>query len=229
MPRKTTGDDDLHGNAPDTAPVALLLIDVVNDLEFPEGGNVLRHALPMARRLARLKRRCKDLGIPVIYVNDNFGKWRSEFSAVVRRCLQEPVRGRPVVRLLGPQHDDYAVVKPKHSGFYATPLELLLTHLGARSLVLTGLAGDACVLLTAADAYLRAYRLFVPGDCVASADRDANRRALMYMRRVFRADIRPSSRLDLERLVSAGPPGAPGAARLRRRGGPRGSSPARAS
>ena len=78
------------------------------------------------------------------------------------------------MRLLGPQHDDYAVVKPKHSGFYATPLELLLTHLGARSLVLTGLAGDACVLLTAADAYLRAYRLFVPGDCVASADRDAN-------------------------------------------------------
>jgi nicotinamidase-related amidase len=128
--------------------------------------------------------------------------------------------------LLEPRHDDYAVVKPKHSGFYATPLELLLTHLGARSLILTGLAGDACVLLTAADAFLRAYRLFVPGDCVTSADRDANRRALMYMRRVFKADIRPSSRLDLERLVSAG---APAAARQRRRGGPRGSSPARAS
>jgi nicotinamidase-related amidase len=195
-------DGDLHGNAPDTAPVALLLIDVVNDLEFPDGETVLRQALPMARRVARLKQRCKDAGIPVVYVNDNFGKWRSEFSAVVRRCLGEPVRGQPIVRLLEPDGDDYAVVKPKHSGFYATPLELLLTYLGARTLILAGLTGDACVLLTAADAYLRAYRLFVPGDCVVSADRSANRWALRYMRRVLGADIRPSTRLRLPRPAS---------------------------
>jgi nicotinamidase-related amidase len=168
----------------------------------------------MARRIARLKQRCRALGIPVVYVNDNFGKWRSEFSTAVRRCLREPVRGRPLVRLLEPGTEDYAVVKPKHSGFYATPLDLLLTHLGARSLVLAGLSGDACVLLTAADAYLRAYRLFVPRDCVASADLEANRWALSYMRRVLGADIRPSPRLDLGRLVAA----AAGRRRPRRRG-----------
>jgi nicotinamidase-related amidase len=179
--------------------VALLLIDVINDLEFPRGGALLRHALPAARRIARLKHRCKSLGIPVVYVNDNFGKWRSEFSAVVRRCLREPVRGRPLARLVAPEADDYAVVKPKHSGFYATPLELLLTHLGADALILAGLTGDSCVLFTAADAYLRGHRL-VPGDCVASADRAANRRALFYMRRVLEADIASSARLDLRRL-----------------------------
>ncbi len=194
--------DDLHGNAPDASPVALLLIDVINDLEFPRGGALLRNALPAARRIARLKRRCKSLGIPVIYVNDNFGRWRSEFSAVVRRCLGTPVRGQPVVRLVAPDPDDYAVVKPKHSGFYATPLELLLTHLGARTLILGGLAGDACVLLTAADAYLRGHRLFVPRDCVASAGRAANQRALVYMRRVLGADVRPSTRLNLRGLLS---------------------------
>jgi nicotinamidase-related amidase len=187
--------------------VALLLIDVINDLEFPGGAALLRHALPAARRIASLKRRCKSLGLPVIYVNDNFGKWRSEFSAVVRRCLRTPVRGQPVVRLVAPGPDDYAVVKPKHSGFYATPLELLLTHLGARTLILGGLTGDACVLLTAADAYLRGHRLLVPGDCVASADRAANQRALVYMRRVLGADVRPSRRLNLRGLVSRpGPP-----------------------
>ena len=195
---------DLHGSAPDVSAVALLLIDVVNDLEFPEGPALLRHALPMARRIARLKARCRDLGIPTVYVNDNFGKWRSEFSAVVRRCLREPVRGQPLVRLLAPDPEDYAVVKPKHSGFYATPLELLLTHLGTRVLILTGLAGDTCVLLTAADAYLRGHRLHVPADCVASVDRGANRRALAYVRRVLDADITASHRMDLGRLgVSA--------------------------
>jgi nicotinamidase-related amidase len=192
---------DLHGSAPDVSAVALLLIDVVNDLEFPQGSALLRHALPMARRIAKLKARCRELGIPVVYVNDNFGKWRSEFSAVVRRCLREPVRGQPLVRLLAPDLEDYAVVKPKHSGFYATPLELLLTHLGTRGLILTGLAGDTCVLFTAADAYLRGHRLHVPGDCVASIDRGANRRALAYMRRVLGADVTPSHRMDLRRLA----------------------------
>jgi nicotinamidase-related amidase len=186
--------------------VALVLIDLINDLEFPGGRTLLRHALPMARRIARLKTRCKDFDIPVVYVNDNFGKWRSEFSALVRRCLQEPVRGRPLVRVVAPDGDDYAVVKPKHSGFYATPLELLLTHLGARTLILAGLAGDTCVLLTAADAYLRGHRLLVPGDCVASVDRRDNRRALAYMRRVLDADITASHRLDLRRLVSSKAP-----------------------
>src|SRR4029453_17310074 len=68
--------EDLHGNAPNQSHVALLLIDVINDLEFPEGDQLLRHALPMARQIAALKRRAKQAGVPVIYVNDNFGRWR---------------------------------------------------------------------------------------------------------------------------------------------------------
>ena len=45
----TSTNRDLHGNAPDKAAVALLLIDVINDLEFAEGDQLLPHALPMAR------------------------------------------------------------------------------------------------------------------------------------------------------------------------------------
>ena len=91
--------EDLHGNAPDKSPVALLLIDVINDLEFPEGDQLLRHALPMAQQIAALKRRARQGGIPVVYVNDNFGRWRSDFSAQVEHCLHDGVRGRPVVDL----------------------------------------------------------------------------------------------------------------------------------
>lgn len=187
----------LHGSAPDSAELALLLIDVINDFEFPEGAQLLRVALPAARRIAALRERAHRAKIPVIYVNDNFGRWRSDFNQVVRRCLEEPVRGSEIARLLAPDEDDYSVLKPKHSGFYSTTLELLLEHLGARTLILTGFAGNLCVLYTANDAYLRDYELKVPADCTASNTAKDNRAALQHMKRFLRADIRPSSRLRL--------------------------------
>jgi nicotinamidase-related amidase len=195
---------DLHGNVPDTCPVALLLVDVVNDLEFEGGDVLLPHALPMAERLAALARRCREAGVPVIYVNDNFGRWRSDFRALLQRCLDTPVRGRPVVRLLRPDDRDYFVLKPKHSGFYSTTLHLLLRHLDATTVILTGLTGDICVLLTAHDAYMRDLRLLVPADCVASADPAENAHALRYMARVLKADITESSGLDLPAVLGRG-------------------------
>ena len=107
---------DLHGNAPDKSDMALLLIDVINDLEFPEGEELLGHAMPMARQIAA-QAAGQGAGVPVIYVNDNFGRWRSDFHAQVQHCLQDGVRGRPIVELLRPEEDDYFVLKPKHSGF----------------------------------------------------------------------------------------------------------------
>ena len=71
--------NDRLNHAPDKAETALLLIDVINDLEFDGGENLFVQALPMAVSLAALKRRAKVAGIPVIYVNDNFGRWRSDF------------------------------------------------------------------------------------------------------------------------------------------------------
>jgi nicotinamidase-related amidase len=102
---------DLHGNAPDKADVALLLIDVINDLEFPEGDQLLRHALPMAERLLELKWRARDAGIPVIYFNDHFGRWRSDFNTQVEHCLNDGVRGREIVARLKPEEEDYFVLK----------------------------------------------------------------------------------------------------------------------
>jgi nicotinamidase-related amidase len=129
---------DLHGNAPDTAPIALLLIDVINALDFAHGKALRKHALPMATKLAALKRRAKRAGIPSIYVNDNFGRWQSDFRKLLRHCLDEDVCGKPLATLLQPDAEDYFVLKPKHSGFYSTTLELLLQALGVHTLMLTG-------------------------------------------------------------------------------------------
>ena len=184
---------DLHGNAPDKCRQALLLIDVINDLNFADGERLLEHALPMARSIAELKACAVASGVPVVYVNDNFGRWRSDFHAQVEHCLEPGSRGRPIAELLRPDEEDYFVLKPKHSGFYSTSLDVLLDYLGADTVVLTGMAGNICVLYTANDAYMRDYHILVPGDCIASNSREANEQALDQMRRYLEADTRPAS------------------------------------
>ena len=192
---------DLHGNVPENSAVVLLLIDVVNDMEFPGAELLVKHAVPMARKLARLKKRARAAGIPAIYVNDNFGRWQSDFHRVVEHCLEDGVRGEPVARLLVPEDDDYFVLKPKHSAFYATTLDTLLQYLGARTLILTGIAGNICILFSANDAYMRDFNIYVPSDCVASNTKRENDNALDQIERVLKADVTPSDRLDLKAIV----------------------------
>ena len=195
--RVRAGARDLHGNAPDSSPVVLLVIDAINDFMFEEGWQVLADARPIAERIRRLKRRTRRAGIPTVYVNDNFGRWRSDFRALIAHCLRPAARGRSVTRLLRPDRLDYFVLKPKHSAFYSTTLELLLEHFRARALILTGLLADSCILSTALDAYMRGYELVVPADCVAARTPEDRRRALALMRRTLQTDTTPSGALDL--------------------------------
>jgi len=193
MPEKNI---DLHGSAPDKHKFALLLIDVINDFDFPEADELLKYARKMARNLLSLKRRAQEAGIPVIYVNDNFGRWKSDFRHTVNRCAQHG-RGRDVVKLLRPEKSDYFVLKPKHSGFFSTTLETLLRYLETQTLILTGIAGNFCVLFTANDAYMRDFNLFVPSDCTVSNTKKENESALGLMKKFLKADTRLSSGIAL--------------------------------
>jgi nicotinamidase-related amidase len=194
MPKKNAS---LHGSAPDKCKTALLLIDVINDLEFPEADQMLGAAVKMAENLLRLKQRARKARVPVIYVNDNFGKWKSDFRATVEHCLRRNVRGREVAEMLRPQEEDYFVLKPKHSGFFSTTLETLLRYLGSSRLILTGIAGNFCVLFTANDAYMRDYNLIVPRDCTVSNTPEENEGALQLMRKFLKADTPLSTEIKL--------------------------------
>lgn len=154
----------------------------------------------MARRLAELKARCTAAGIPSIYANDNFGRWRSDFPRLVASCLQPDVRGHELVERLKPDEDDYFILKPRHSAFFQTNLDILLKYLGVHTLIVTGVAGDMCVLFTANDAYIRDFRVIVPADCMASEDEANNRQVSALMQRVLKADTSPSAAIDLHRL-----------------------------
>src|SRR2546421_10240897 len=96
--------EDLHGSAPDKSEIALLIVDVINDLDFPEANQLMRHAPAMARKLLKLKQRAKTAGVPVVYVNDNFGRWRSDLRSLVEHCRKG--KAREIVDRLRPDDDD---------------------------------------------------------------------------------------------------------------------------
>ena len=191
MPQKNI---DLHDSAPDKHKFAPVLIDVINDFDFPEADQLLKYARPMAKSLLRLKRRAQRAGVPVVYVNDNFGRWKSDFRRTVEHCSRHG-RGREVVELLRPQENDYFVLKPKHSGFFSTTLETLLRYLETQTLILTGIAGNFCVLFTANDAFMRDFNSFVPSDCTVSNTKKGNDSALAFIRKFLKTDTRSSSRI----------------------------------
>lgn len=171
---------------------ALLLIDFINTMEFDEAGQLAPRAVEAARHARALKRRAIAESIPVVYVNDNFGDWGANFDAVTRRAERSAL-GRPLVEFLQPQPSDLSILKPRHSGFYGTPLEFLLDELQVNHLILTGLQTHICVVFTAHDAYLRRYGLWVPDDCVASEHMRQHTTALMHLAEVAGADVQPAS------------------------------------
>ena len=199
MARSGTHKGMTRANAGETAvPVegtALLLIDVVNDLAFDGSGPLVAQAEAMAAPLAQLKRRATTAGVPTIYINDNFGQWRSDFRRTVTHCTAGSSPGHRVSRRLRPTAHDYFVLKPKHSGFFDTTLDTLLETLGVRRLILTGIAGNICVLFTANDAYMRDYKIFAPADCIVSNTAADNDHALRQIRVVLKGNIAPSAQL----------------------------------
>ena len=194
-------DSGTHISETERAATALLIVDMINDLEFDEGEQLLEFALPVAKRLQKLKQRFNQRGWPVIYANDNFGKWQSDFRSQVDHCLKDDVRGKAIVERLVPQSDDYFVLKPMHSAFYGTTLDILLKNLRVTNLVISGVATNICILFTANDAYMRNYRLWIPGDCVAANTASHSETALEQARLVLKANTTNSTELDLKQLA----------------------------
>lgn len=195
---------DLHGSAPDQSSVALLIIDVISDFEFEGGAALLEQAMPMAHAVKALRERARAAEIPVVYVNDNYGRWKSDLARLIENATRPESAGRELVELLLPAEYDYFVLKPKHSAFFSTTLDTLLTYLGARTLILTGTAANMCILFSASDAYMRDFFLVVPEDCVASGTAADTRNALELMRGVLNVDTTRSADLDLEALKRRG-------------------------
>lgn len=180
----------------DRQATALLVVDMINLLDFPGGDAMRPDALAAARQIAKLKKKMKAGGAPVIYANDNFMRWQADFRDIVAVCLQDE-RARPITELLAPERGDYFVLKPKHSAFFETPLPTLLDKLDVRRLVIAGVAADGCILASATDAHMREFIVQVPRDCVASISQQRTDRALALMKASMGLDVRTARYVEV--------------------------------
>ena len=170
---------------------ALVLIDFVNLFDFEDARKLRPRAIRAAQHTAVLIHRLRRKSVPVIYANDNFGQWNSDFFGLVEKCVSNGGASADIVSALQPRRADFAILKPRHSAFYGTPLEFLLEELKIGDLILAGIAVDMCVFATAQDAHVRQYSLRVPADCVAGFTAAQESSALSHMARTLGADIRP--------------------------------------
>jgi nicotinamidase-related amidase len=172
------------------SPTVLLLVDFINPMDFPGAEKLLRDALPAAKSAARLKRRMAAQGATAVYANDNYGIWHSDFKELVAGCKSLPGARGEIATLLAPSDCDITILKPRHSAFHSTPLDHLLQELKAETLVVAGFSTDMCVHLTAMDAYMHGYKLWVPSDCTAAESKGSKASALQQMSRVFKCSVR---------------------------------------
>jgi nicotinamidase-related amidase len=144
-----------HAQVPRSKRV-LLLIDFINPLDFPGADKLAPPALPAARAAARLRERFDRDQAAVVYANDNYGVWQSDFHSLVAQCISRDDTSGEIARLLAPR------------------------------------ATDMCVQMTAADAFLRGFSVWVPSDCTAAETPAAKAASLKYMREVLKCDVRSS-------------------------------------
>jgi nicotinamidase-related amidase len=166
---------------------ALIVIDMINAYDFPDAEKLVpsaREAVPVIKELI------EAADGPVIYVNDNFGHWRSNRDELVEEALSSD--HRDLVEPIAPGDESLFVVKARHSIFYQTPLEYLLSQEGVDRVILTGQVTEQCILYSALDAYIRHLEVRVPSDAVAHIYEDLADAALRMMERNMSADISPA-------------------------------------
>ena len=169
---------------------ALLIIDMINDFQFSHGPILAKKCGIITNPILQLKKTMKSFGCPIIYINDHYQLWRSDIDQLITHCTNE--YSKNIIHKIAPNADDYIFIKPHYSAFYETPLNSLLGYLKIENLILTGVAGNICILFTANDAHMRNYTLYVPQDCIASNDDQDNLHALKIMEATLKANIVPS-------------------------------------
>ena len=175
---------------------ALLILDMISDFEFEDGNKLYPQALEAAAAIAQLKRKAKEADAAVVYVNDNYGRWNEDFHTYTRNVSEKSEKGRRIIELLEPEGNDMFVLKPQRSGFYATPLGVLLLSMGTSRVLIAGVTTDICVLFTAHDAYMRGFSVNVPTDCSAAVRPAHHRRALKFLERIADVDISISGEVE---------------------------------
>ena len=189
-------DTNSRSASPGPSNSALLIIDMISDFDFEDGDKLYRQASAIANNIADLKKRARKAKVPVIYLNDNYGRWNEDFASFVENIRENSPKGREIIDVLEPQDDDLFILKPQRSGFYGTSLGVLLLSMEASKIILTGVTTDICILFTAHDAYMRGYHVQIPEDCSGAVDPGHHEQAIKFLKRVADADVKSGENIE---------------------------------
>ncbi|MGD9483868.1 isochorismatase family protein [Streptomyces sp. TRM70308] len=166
----------------DAARAVLLVHDLQN--HFLSAYDTAAEPVPaLLDHVARLCRRARALGVPVLYTAQPGGQTPAE------RGLQQDFwgpglpadpRAEAIADAVAPAAGDTVVTKWKYSAFVRTDLADRLRALGRDQLVLTGVYAHIGVLMTAADAWMRDLQAFVVADAVADFSAQEHATALRW-------------------------------------------------
>ncbi|MGR4880299.1 cysteine hydrolase family protein [Streptomyces sp. LARHCF249] len=170
---------------------ALVIIDMLNTYEHEDADLLVRSVERVLPAVVHLLEQAREQGVPVIYANDNFGKWRSHHGEILDAALAGPHAA--LVEPVRPDENAYFVVKARHSVFYETPLAYLLGALDVSHLVLCGQVTEQCVLYSALDAHIRHLSVTVAEDAVAHIRQDLAAAALRMMEINMGARVVPAA------------------------------------
>jgi nicotinamidase-related amidase len=166
---------------------AVCVIDMLNSYDHEDADVLTANVEKVVEPIAALVERADGEAAETIYVNDNYGDWNSSQEELAKRAM---AGRRPdlVEPLLPPDNADF-VIKARHTIFFMTPLEYLLSQKEIDHLVLVGQVTEQCILYSALDAYVRHLRVTVPPDGVAHIHADLADAALKMMERNMRAEL----------------------------------------
>lgn len=175
---------------------ALVVIDMHRGSIDPPGTAYVPAGRAVVPALASLMDRVHDLGVPVIHIvhqtlpdgSDARSPFWMESTSVgdLYPNVGEQVVGSPWTEIADglPRYDDeHVVAKKRYGAFSGNGLDLLLRNLDVRTLILTGVMTEICVLATAFHAFNTDYRVVVARDGVAGRDPECAEAALRIVAR----------------------------------------------
>lgn len=173
-----------HATDPACEPATsvLLIIDMISDFRFEDGSLLANQGAAIVPAIVQLRDRLAASGGTVVYVNDTAGTWTMDRTTLLEKAAAPTSKGRTIVEALAPLDDSVMLLKPKHSAFFATPLDLLVQSLHAKTVILTGMTTHMCILFTAIDAYMRDFHIIIPKDAVTAHTEELSQTTLAYCR-----------------------------------------------
>jgi len=175
------------------AKTALIVVDVINEaLTGIFACDRVSAIIPPLQKLVEFARKN---GMPVIFTNDAHLPGVDKELELWGNHSVKGTKGAEVVPQIAPVEGDFVIYKRRYNAFFQTDLHLLLTELGADTVIITGLLAHICVINTVAEAYFWGYKTFVPADCTDCADAKDYDYVIDYMSKIYNADVRKSGKL----------------------------------